>query len=141
SAPPPSPFTTLSRSSSLPFLVLDDLSQPAAAHVGRLAGVTYDWRSSCVIPAGGLSGILNALLAVVEAGDEVVTTDPIYAGLLNRIRLTGATPRLVPLIPSPEGWRLDLEAFRRAAASPKVKAVLLMSPSMPTGHVLSREEW
>jgi N-succinyldiaminopimelate aminotransferase len=130
-----------SANSYLPFLGQDSLRQAATAHVGRLSGVAYDWRSSCVISAGGLSGILNALLAVVEAGDEVVTTDPIYAGLLNRIRLTGAAPRLVPLIPSREGWRLDLGAFRRAAASPKVKAVLLMSPSMPTGHVLSREEW
>ena len=104
----------------------------------RMSGVAYDWRSSCVISAGGLSGILNALLATVGPGDEVITTDPIYAGLLNRIRLAGAAPRLVPLIPGPEGWRLDIDAFRAAAASPGVRAVLLMSPSMPTGAVLTR---
>lgn len=130
-----------SANSYLPFLGQDNLRQAAAAHVGQLAGIAYDSRSSCVISAGGLSGILNALLAVVEAGDEVVTTDPVYAGLLNRIRLTGAAPRLVPLIPGRDAWRLDLEAFRKAATSPRVKALLLMSPSMPTGHVLSPEEW
>src|SRR5215475_6080080 len=130
-----------SANSYLPFLGQDNLRQAAAAHVGRLSGIAYDWRSSCVISAGGLSGILNALLAVVETGDEVVTTDPIYVGLLNRIRLTGAAPRLVPFIPGASGWRLDLDSFRAAAASPRARAVLLMSPSMPTGAALTREEW
>ena len=127
--------------SYLPFLGQDNLRRAAAAHVGGMSGIAYDWRSCCVISAGGLSGILNALLATVGPGDEVITTDPIYAGLLNRIRLAGAAPRLVPLIPGPEGWRLDIDAFRAAAASPGVRAVLLMSPSMPTGAVLTRAEW
>ena len=127
--------------SYLPFLGQDNLRRAAAAHVSGMSGVAYDWRTSCVISAGGLSGILNALLATVGPGDEVITTDPIYAGLLNRIRLAGAVPRLVPLIPGPEGWRLDIDAFRAAAASPGVRAVLLMSPSMPTGAVLTRAEW
>jgi len=127
--------------SYLPFLGQDNLRRAAAAHVSRMSGIAYDWRSCCVISAGGLSGILNALLATVGPGDEVITTDPIYAGLLNRIRLAGAAPRLVPLIPGPEGWRLDIGAFRAAAASPGVRAVLLMSPSMPTGAVLTRAEW
>ncbi len=127
--------------SYLPFLGQDNLRRAAAAHVSEMSGIAYDWQSSCVISAGGLSGILNALLATVGPGDEVITTDPIYAGLLNRIRLAGAAPRLVPLIPGPEGWRLDIDAFRVAAASPGVRAVLLMSPSMPTGAVLTRAEW
>jgi aspartate/methionine/tyrosine aminotransferase len=127
--------------SYLPFLGQDGLRRAAATHVGRMSGIAYDWRASCVISAGGLSGILNALLALVEAGDEVVATDPIYVGLLNRIRLAGAVPRLVPLIPGASGWRLDIDAFRNAAVGPKVKAVLFMSPSMPTGHVLSSDEW
>jgi len=127
--------------SYLPFLGQDNLRRAAAAHVSGMSGIAYDWRSCCVISAGGLSGILNALLATVGPGDEVITTDPIYAGLLNRIRLAGAAPRLVPLIPGPEGWSLDIDAFRAAAASPGVRAVLLMSPSMPTGAVLTRAEW
>jgi aspartate/methionine/tyrosine aminotransferase len=41
-----------------------------------------------------LKGILNVLLATVEPGQEVVIGDPIYAGLVNRIRLAGGIPRL-----------------------------------------------
>ncbi len=67
--------------------------------MSRLSGVGYDWRRSSVISAGGLSGILNVLLATIDVGDEVVLTDPVYAGLLNRVRLAGGVPRLAPLIP------------------------------------------
>jgi len=127
--------------SYLPFLGQDRLRQAAAAHVSRQSGVAYDWRRCCAISAGGLSGILNVLLATLDPGDGVALTDPIYAGLLNRVRLAGAAPRLCRLVPGPEGWRLDLESFRAAAAAPGVKAVLMMSPSMPTGCVLTDEEW
>jgi aspartate/methionine/tyrosine aminotransferase len=127
--------------SYLPFLGQDRLREAAARHVGRMSGVDYDWRRACVISAGGLSGILNVLLATIEPGDEVVLTDPVYVGLLNRVRLAGGVPRLVPLIASAAGWRLDLDAFRAAVAAPKVRAVLMMSPSMPTGAVLTHAEW
>ena len=58
-----------SANSYLPFLGLDRLRQIAAAHVTRQSGVPYDWRRACVISAGGLSGILNVLLATLETGD------------------------------------------------------------------------
>jgi aspartate/methionine/tyrosine aminotransferase len=127
--------------SYLPFVGQDHLRRAASDHVSRMSGVDYDWRRSCVISAGGLSGILNVLLATIEPGDEVVMTDPIYVGLLNRVRLAGGVPRFAPLIPGREGWRLDVEAFRAACAAPKVRAVMMMSPSMPTGAVLTRAEW
>jgi aspartate/methionine/tyrosine aminotransferase len=127
--------------SYLPFQGIDRLRKAAAAHVSRLSGVTYDWRRSCLISAGGLAGILNVLLATLSPGDEVVLTDPIYVGLLNRVRLAGGVPRLARLVPGKDGWRLDLDSFRDAVASPRVRAVLTMSPSMPTGYVLTSDEW
>ena len=62
----------------------------------RVSGVDYDWRSQCIITAGGMSGILNCLLAMLEPGDEVIVTDPTYAGIINRIRLAGGVHRLCP---------------------------------------------
>lgn len=126
--------------SYLPFPGHERLRRAAAAHVGRLAGVDVDWRTRCLISAGGLNGILDVLLALVEPGDEVVLTDPIYVGLLNRVRLAGATPRLVPLAAGPDGWRLDREALA-AAVCPATRMLLLMSPSMPSGHVLDAADW
>ncbi len=51
--------------SYLPFLGQDRLRQVATAHVSKLSGIAYDWRRSCVISAGGCSGVLNT-----PAGDD-----------------------------------------------------------------------
>lgn len=129
-----------SANSYLPFLGADELRTEAAAHVSRQSGVTYDWRESCIITAGGMNGLLDALLATVGPGDEVITPEPIYVGILNRIRLAGAEPRLVPYRAAPEGWSLDLAALENSVTE-RTRAVVMVSPSMPTGAVLSRAEW
>jgi aspartate/methionine/tyrosine aminotransferase len=126
--------------SYLPFLGLDSTRKAATALVARHSGAGYDWRTQSLISAGGLSGVLNVLLAILDPGDEVLLTDPTYVGLINRVRLAGGVPRYVPLLPSPEGWRLDVESLARIDPGP-IAAALLMSPAMPTGAVLDREEW
>ena len=126
--------------SYLPFLGADAIRRAATARVARTAGVVYDWRRQCLISAGGLSGVLNALLAMLEPGDEVIITDPAYAGLLNRIRLADGVPKLMPLQVADGTWRLDLNALDAAAGS-RTKVVLTMSPSMPSGIVHTETEW
>ena len=124
----------------LPFLGIRSLREAAAARVSRTTGVSYDPESQCVVTAGGLSGILNVILATLEPGDEVVIPDPAYAGLLNRIRIAGGEARLVPLLAKDGRWRLDLDALR-ASGSRNTRAILTMSPSMPSGIVHTAEEW
>jgi aspartate/methionine/tyrosine aminotransferase len=124
--------------SYLPFEGRHELRQAAAAHVSRISGIYYDPTHECVSVAGGLNGVLNTLLAVVEPGREVVIADPIYAGLVNRIRLAGGVPRHVPAQATPDGWCTD-PAKLAAAIGPDTAAVLLMGPAMPTGALLSSE--
>lgn len=127
--------------SYLPFIGQARLRDVAARHVSAVSGVDYRGARNCVISAGGLSGILNVLLATIEIGDEVIVTDPTYAGLINRVRLAGGVPRFVPFVFTPGGeWRLDREALR-AAIGPKTTAMLLMSPSMPSGGCLDAGDW
>ncbi len=127
--------------SYLPFVGQDRLRLAAARHVSAMSGVAYDGLRNCVIASGGLSGILNALLATIDVGDEVVVTDPTYVGLLNRVRLAGGVPRAVPFVFRPgETWQFDRAAIR-SAISPKTRAMLLMSPSMPSGGVLDADDW
>ena len=102
--------------SYLPFFGQNELREAATKRVSRVSGIDYDWRSECIITAGGMSGILNCLLALIEPGDEVIVTDPTYAGIINRIRLAGGVPKFVPLIPSSTGWSLDIAALERAAS-------------------------
>lgn len=126
--------------SYLPFTGSAALRQAAAGHVSRLSGVAYDPERQCVITAGGTEGLLNVLLATLNPGDEVLLTDPTYAGMTCRVRLAGGAPRLVPFVFRAGEWRLDLDAFA-AAISPRTRVVFLMNPSMPSGAVLNREEW
>ena len=126
--------------SYLPFQGHRALRESVAEHVRAATGRRYDPDTECVSVAGGLNGILNVLLATVEPGQEVVICDPVYAGLVNRIRLAGGIPRHVRCAPGPGGWATDPEELA-AAIGPQTAAVLLMSPVMPTGAVLGREHF
>ncbi|MDA0634549.1 pyridoxal phosphate-dependent aminotransferase [Nonomuraea sp. MCN248] len=129
-----------SANSYLPFQGHRSLRAAAAAHVGRLSGHAYDADTQCVSVAGGLNGILNTLLATVENGQEVVLCDPVYAGLVNRVRLAGGIPRFVPAQPTADGWTIDPERLAKAVG-PGTAAVLMMGPAMPTGLVLDERHW
>lgn len=129
--------------SYLPFFGHDRLRKAATALVERNGGLAsghYNWKSQCFISSGGLSGVLNALLAVIEPGDEVVMTSPTYVGLINRVLLAGGVPKYIPLKVVDGNWRLEMEAVA-AVVTPKTRAFLMMSPSMPTGAVFNRVEW
>ena len=126
--------------SYLPFQGRDDLRAAAAAHVTRLSGVPYDPATQSVITAGGTEGLFNALLALIEPGDEVIVTDPTYAGMLQRVRLAGGVARFVPFVVHGGRWALDLGRLRDAVTG-RTRAVFLMNPSIPSGAVLSRGDW
>lgn len=126
--------------SYLPFFGLDSIRQAATSLVARQSGQEYDWKTESVISAGGLSGIFNTLLATLEPGDEVLMTDPTYVGLINRVRLAGGVPRFVSLNPTKHGWILDRGVLGAIDPAP-VKALLMMSPSMPTGAVFDEQDW
>lgn len=126
--------------SYLPFSGHDELKEAVADLIARRGGARYDPHGEVVITDGEGSAILNALLVLTDPGDEVILTDPTYAGMLQRVRLVGAVPRLVPLAGAASGWRLDLDALR-TAVSDRTRVLFLMSPAIPSGWVASEEEW
>jgi aspartate/methionine/tyrosine aminotransferase len=126
--------------SYLPFSGLDEMKEAVADLIARRGGPQYDPYGEIVVTDGDGSAILNALLVLTDPGDEVIVTDPTYAGMLQRVRLVGAVPRLVPLHGDASGWRLDLEALR-AAVSARTRVLFLMNPAIPSGWVANDEEW
>jgi aspartate/methionine/tyrosine aminotransferase len=90
----------------LPFSGLDDLKYAVARHIVRRGGPRYDARN-IVITCGEGDAMLDAMYCLTNPGDEVLVTDPTYAGMVNRVRLVGAEPRFVPLSPATGRWRLD----------------------------------
>jgi N-succinyldiaminopimelate aminotransferase len=124
----------------LPFTGDLDLRAAIADFTAERTGHRYDPEREVVVTSGGTSAILDVLLATVDPGDEVLLTDPTYAGIVNRVRLAGGVPHPVPYRVQDGEWRLDLDAFAQAAAAKPAIAVL-MSPSMPSGAVLTPSDW
>ena len=93
-----------------------------------------------MITAGGTQGLISALLAVIEPGDEVLLTDPTYAGMIHRVTFAGGVPMFVPMKVVDRRWRLDLDMLRAMVTS-RTRAMVLSNPNMPAGHVLSEAEW
>src|SRR3990172_10907031 len=123
----------------LPFTGRDDLKEAVAGYIERRGGARYDGRREIVITCGEGEAMLDALFCLTDPGDEVILTDPTYAGMLNRVRLVGAVPRLVPLRARDGEWRLDVDVLR-AAVGERTRVVFLNNASFPSGWVASDEE-
>ena len=131
---------TYDGNSWLPFTGRDDLKEAVASFIERRGGPRYDGRREIVITSGEGTAMLDALFCLTDPGDEVILTDPTYAGMLNRVRLVGAVPRLVPLVSTSGEWRLDLDALR-ASVTDATRVVFIHNASFPTGWVVNDEEW
>jgi len=124
----------------LPFTGDLDLRAAVGEFVAERGGHHYDPEREVVITSGGMEGLLDVVLAVVDPGDEVIVTDPTYAGIVNRVHLAGGVPRFAPFRVVDGEWRLDRDALV-AAIGPATRAMLLMSPSMPSGGWFDEQDW
>lgn len=124
----------------LPFTGRDDLKQAVADFIERRGGPRYDGAREIVITSGEGTAMLDALFCLTDPGDEVILTDPTYAGMINRVRLVGAVPRLVPLHVVDDDWRLDVDALH-AAVTDATRVVFINNASFPSGWAANDEEW
>lgn len=124
----------------LPFTGRDDLKEAVADFIEARGGPRYDGRRQIVITSGEGTAMLDALFCLTDPGDEVIVTDPTYAGMINRVRLVGAVPRLVPLVAIDGEWRMDLDALA-AAVTDATRVVFINNASFPSGWAASDEEW
>ena len=124
----------------LPFSGRYDLKEAVADHVEARSGVPYDPYSEIVITTAEGDGLLDALLATTDPGDEVILTDPTYAGMINRVRLAGAVPKFAECRVVNGEWRLDIDSLR-AAVTDETRALFLQNATFPSGMVFTQEEW
>lgn len=92
------------------------------------------------VTGSGTTAMHLALSSILEEGDEVVAVTPIWKNLLGAVHLAQATTIQVPLESnSNTGWFLDLEKLF-GAVTDKTKAILIVTPSNPTGWVLNKDD-
>lgn len=92
-----------------------------------------------ILVASGATGAMNsALLALLNPGDECLVLEPFYGYHLTTLRSQRVTPVIVPT-PAPH-WELDFDRLR-SAVTPRTRAIILNSPSNPSGKVFSQSEF
>ena len=89
------------------------------------------------VSCGAKHALFNLALALYEPGDEVIIPAPYWVSYPEQVRLAGATPVIVPTREE-DGWQLTKEALAQAL-TPRTKAVILCTPSNPTGAAYTRE--
>ena len=113
------------------------LREAIARKLKRENGLDYA-ASEIIVGTGGKQGVCNAILALVNPGDEVVIPAPYWVSYPQMVKLAGGTPVIVP---AGIGQDFKITAAQiEAAITPKTKLVILCSPSNPTGSVYSEEE-
>ena len=115
----------------------NDLREAVSRKLKRENGLSYQ-PSSVMVSAGAKHCITNSLLALVDPGDEVVIPAPHWVSYCELVKIAGGIPVSVPTLAS-EGYKLRPAALA-AAMSVRTKAIILCSPSNPSGAVYSRSE-
>ncbi len=108
-----------------------------AGKMAREYGLEVDPATQVLVSPGAKFLIYAALTALLNPGDEVIVFEPYWVSYVPMVILAGGTPVTVSLDPA-EGFRITPEV--EAAITPRTKAMLVNSPSNPTGHVISQEE-
>ncbi|MBP1925929.1 aspartate aminotransferase [Sedimentibacter acidaminivorans] len=99
-------------------------------------GLDYSVRN-VIVSAGAKQSLINALMAIVNPGQEVIVPVPCWNSYIEMIKLTGATPVLVNM-DERNGFDLDVEKIS-AHVTEKTVAILINSPNNPTGAVYKKE--
>ncbi len=119
-----------------PVAGLPVLRAAVAANAPRDHGLTQN-PENVLITTGGQEGLFLVMSALLEPGDEILVPDPRYTSYDQAIEHTGATSVSVPTYPE-DGFDLRPEEVEKRL-TPSTKALLLVTPSNPTGGVITRE--
>jgi len=120
-----------------PMSGIGPLRQAIAQKVHDSYGVSVDADNEITVTSGATEAILNAIHAVVRAGEEVIVLDPAYDCYVPAIELAGAKPVHVPL--DSQTFAVDWTKVK-AAITAKTRLLIINSPHNPCGAVLSAED-
>jgi aspartate/methionine/tyrosine aminotransferase len=100
-------------------------------------GLEIDPETEVTVTCGSTEGMIAAMMATVDSGEEVVVFEPFYENYAPDAILSDAQPRYVTL--REPNWSFDRDELRNAF-NPKTKAIIICNPNNPTGKVFTRDE-
>jgi aminotransferase len=113
------------------------LRNAIAAKQLRDYGLTYDPETEVLVASGATGGLHAASMALLNPGDEVLLFEPFYGYHVSTLQSLRVKTVLVPL--AEPDYALDINALR-TAVTPKTRAILLNTPTNPSGKVFTRAE-
>lgn len=113
-----------------------DLKNLVAAKLKKDNGLEYK-AANIIISCGAKHSLYNIFMAGINPGDEVIIFSPFWVSYVEMVKMAGAVPVLVELDEA-KNFEINLDLLRSKITS-KTKALILNSPSNPTGCVLSHE--
>jgi len=114
-----------------------DFREAIASKTKSYLGIEIDPETEITVTCGSTEGMIAAMMATVDPGEEVIVFEPFYENYAPDAILSDARPRYIPL--SAPDWTFDREELR-AAFNEKTKAIIICNPNNPTGKVFTREE-
>jgi len=117
---------------------LKELRQLVAGKHFIETGVCVDPDQQVMITAGNMQGLSTIFDVIINPGDEIILTDPCFVSHIQQIKLSGGQP-VYWALDETNNWSLDLAALP-ALITEKTKAIVIVSPSNPTGKIFSRDE-
>ena len=114
-----------------------DFRDAIARKTAWYLGLDIDPETEITVTCGSTEGMIAAMMATVDPGDEVIVFEPFYENYAPDAILSDARPRYVPLR-APD-WTFDPDELR-AAFNERTKAIIVCNPNNPTGKVFTRWE-
>jgi len=112
---------------------IPELRSAIAEKLQKENGLSYDPETDLIVTAGASEAILDAFLAFLNPGDEVLFPEPSWLNYNAAARLTGAIPVAMPMRESAE-FQLDPAEIEKLVTK-KTKMMVIVSPHNPTGTV------
>jgi len=116
---------------------LSEIRNAIAGKMRRFNGIECDPETEVVVNSGSTGSFYCACLALLNPGDEVILFEPYYGYHLNTLIAVEATPAFVTLH-APD-WSFSFDELERAV-TPRTRAIVINSPSNPSGKVFTRQE-
>lgn len=115
-----------------------ELRQEISNYYSRIFNLTIP-TNRIFVTSSGTSAVHMALQSILDEDDEVVAITPIWKNLIGIIEMAGAKLNEVTMSENGNGWELDLDKLFAAVTS-KTKAILLVTPTNPTGWVMQHDQ-
>lgn len=115
-----------------------ELRQTISKYYEQKEGFGYDPAGEVIVTVGAMEGLYLALLSILNPGDEVIIPAPYYVNYVQMVQMCHALPVVVD---NPRGEKLGFGiADVEAAITSKTKAIIINTPSNPSGKVIPWEK-